>query len=107
MLSIIFLDNCLQSTGFMLCKTNTTADHISFFAVQDGASPLSPNNSALMGRPGSVWAAGLLLLLAVGGAAAAANASLPADLDSKPLLEQLLARKAFLREHLRTAEWRK
>lgn len=48
----------------------------------------------------------LLLLLAVG-AAAAANASLPDGLDSKPLLEQLLARKAFLREHLKSSEWRK
>jgi len=55
--------------------------------------------------------AGLQLLCAalvwsvVSGSAVAA-ASLPEGLESKPLLEQLLARKAFLAEHMRSEEWR-
>lgn len=35
-----------------------------------------------------------------------AAASLPEDLDKKPLIEQLLARKAFLAEHMKSDEWK-
>lgn len=74
---------------------------------RDAPSPVPPNDAAVMIGSGSCWAAAVLLLLAMGAAAAEANVTLSEDLDSKPLLEQLLSRKAFLREHLKTAEWRK
>lgn len=35
------------------------------------------------------------------------GATLPEDLDKKPMLEQLLARKAFLAEHMRSDEWKR
>lgn len=37
---------------------------------------------------------------------AAAAVALPADIDSKPLIDQLLARKAFLAQHMLSAEWK-
>lgn len=36
----------------------------------------------------------------------ATAASLPEGIDSKPLIEQLLARKAFLAEHMKSDEWK-
>jgi hypothetical protein len=47
----------------------------------------------------------VLLLAAVSLVARAAASSLPEGLDDKPLLEQLLARKAHLAEHLRSQAW--
>jgi hypothetical protein len=49
----------------------------------------------------------LVSCLAIQAAAATDNSSLPQDLELKPLIEQLLARKAFLREHMRSEEWAK
>lgn len=47
------------------------------------------------------------VLLVLVGSPAAAAASLPEGLDSKPLLDQLLARKAFLAEHMKSDEWKR
>ena len=47
------------------------------------------------------------VLIALAGSSAAAAASLPEGLDSKPLLDQLLARKAFLAEHMKSEEWKR
>jgi hypothetical protein len=36
----------------------------------------------------------------------AAAVDVPSDIDSKPLIDQLLARKAFLAQHMQSAEWK-
>ncbi len=59
------------------------------------------------------WRVNLLLLFAVWTcwglqqSSTATAASLPEDLDKKPLIEQLLARKAFLAEHMKSDEWKR
>lgn len=73
----------------------------------------SLNSSKARMLTGGVPAAGrgalvcVAVLIALLGSSTAAAASLPEGLDSKPLLEQLLARKAFLSEHMKSEEWKR